>query len=202
MDGDNALLVRAPSAQFGRRRLEMSGTSGRSSNRSEWSAARAFGTSSTGASAGTRRSAGSDTRDRLSGGRTVSVLMPLTCLSRSAPSWPSLLRVERSDEALTCAARAIATLGGSGIGGLNFSSVLAFLAKRGDSAELIRVQVTPEFATRLRGEAVDQRVGQLFHGRPQAVAAARAPGLYGIPKNMFDDLLQNIVLGTFRDGRP
>jgi hypothetical protein len=47
---------------------------------------------------------------------------------------------------------------------------------------LIRVQVTPEFATRLRGEAVDQRVGQLFHGRPQAVAAARAPAYTESPR--------------------
>ena len=69
-------------------------------------------------------------------------------------------------------------------------------------AELVRFQVTPEFAARLRTQAVPQRVGRQFPGRPQAVDATRAPDQFGIPSSMFDDLLNNIVPGTFRSGRP
>jgi hypothetical protein len=79
---------------------------------------------------------------------------------------------------------------------------LEFLAKRGDTAELVRFQVTPEFAARLRAEAVPQRLGRQFPGRPQAVDAARAPDQFGIPPSMFGDLIKNIVPGTSGSGRP
>jgi hypothetical protein len=79
---------------------------------------------------------------------------------------------------------------------------LEFLAKRGETAELVRFDVTPEFAARLRAAAVPQRVGRQFPGRPQLVDPTRAPDQFGIPSSMFDDLLNNIVPGTFRSGRP
>jgi hypothetical protein len=82
------------------------------------------------------------------------------------------------------------------------SRALEFLVKRGDSAELVRFEITPEFAARLRAEAVPQRLGRQFPGRPQIVDATRAPDQFGIPSSMFDDLLKNIVPGTFRSGKP
>jgi hypothetical protein len=79
---------------------------------------------------------------------------------------------------------------------------LEFLAKRGETAELVRFDVTPEFAARLRSAAVPQRLGRQFPGRPQIVDPTRAPDQFGIPSSMFRDLLDNIVPGTFRRGRP
>ena len=71
-----------------------------------------------------------------------------------------------------------------------------------DTAELVRFQVTPEFATRLRTQAVAQRFGRTFPDSPQVVDATRAADQFGIPSSMFDDLIKNIrdriVAGTTR----
>jgi RHS repeat-associated protein len=79
---------------------------------------------------------------------------------------------------------------------------LEFLAKRGETAQLVRFQVTAQFAAKLRGTAVPQRLGRQFPGAPQAVDATRAADQFGIPASMFDELLNNIVPGTFQAGRP
>ena len=73
---------------------------------------------------------------------------------------------------------------------------LEFLAKRGDGARLVQFQIKPEFLDSLRRLAVDQRVGRQFPGRPQLVDPTRAPDQFGIPSNMFDELLENIIPGT------
>jgi hypothetical protein len=79
---------------------------------------------------------------------------------------------------------------------------LELLARRGETAELVRFNVTPEFAARLRAEAVPWRIGRQFPGRPQLVDPTKAPDQFGIPSNMFGELINNIVPGTFRSGRP
>lgn len=69
-------------------------------------------------------------------------------------------------------------------------------------AELVRFDITPEFASRLRTEAVPQSIDRQFAGRPQIVDPTRAADQFGIPASMFNELLNNIVPGTFHSGRP
>lgn len=75
---------------------------------------------------------------------------------------------------------------------------LEFLAKRGDEATLIQFKVTKQFAAKLRSSAVDQRLGRQYPGLPQRVDATRASDQFGIPSNMFGELLNNIVPNSVR----
>ncbi|WP_176225107.1 RHS repeat domain-containing protein [Methylomagnum ishizawai] len=75
---------------------------------------------------------------------------------------------------------------------------LEFLAKRGDQAYLIQCKVRQKFIDKLRASAVDQRVGRQSPGAPQRVDATRAADQYGIPSNMFEELLDNIISGTIK----
>jgi hypothetical protein len=77
-----------------------------------------------------------------------------------------------------------------------------FLVKRGETAELVQFEVTAEFAAKLRSQAVAQRLGRQYPGRPQVVDEFRARDQFGIPSSWFDELLDNIVPGSFRVGRP
>ncbi|MDH5493611.1 MAG: hypothetical protein OEY14_16780, partial [Myxococcales bacterium] len=77
---------------------------------------------------------------------------------------------------------------------------MQFLARRGDQSQLVQFQVRPEFAERLRSMAVPQHAGRQFPGRPQVVDATRAPDQFGIPSNMFGELLDNVVPGSARVG--
>jgi RHS repeat-associated protein len=79
---------------------------------------------------------------------------------------------------------------------------LEFLARRGDQAFLVELQVNSSFIERLRSIAVGQNVGRQFPGRPQVVDATRAADQFGIPAGMFDELLRNVVPGSVRIGRP
>lgn len=79
---------------------------------------------------------------------------------------------------------------------------LAFLAKRGETAELVQFQVAPEFVQKLSSLAVEQRIGRQYPGRPQIVDPSRAPDQFGIPSNMFQELLDSIISDTIRIGRP
>ena len=73
---------------------------------------------------------------------------------------------------------------------------LEFLAKRGDTASLVKFQIKPEFLDKLRSTAVPQRAGRQFPNSPQLVDPRRAPDQFGIPSSMFDELLENIVPGS------
>ena len=76
---------------------------------------------------------------------------------------------------------------------------LEFLARRGEGASLVRFELKPEFVEKLRRLAVPQRAGRQFPGRPQLIDPTRAPDQFGIPSNMFDELLENIIPGSGSD---
>ncbi|GDY13291.1 hypothetical protein LBMAG53_21690 [Planctomycetota bacterium] len=69
---------------------------------------------------------------------------------------------------------------------------LEFLARRGAGASLVRFKIKPEYLDKLRKLAVPQRAGRQYPGRPQAVDPTRAPDQFGIPNNMFKELIENI----------
>ena len=68
-----------------------------------------------------------------------------------------------------------------------------FMKKRGDGAQLFEASVKKEFYERIRDEAVSQKVGRMFPGRPQQVDVTRTQNSYGIPKEYFNDLLNSII---------
>lgn len=70
-----------------------------------------------------------------------------------------------------------------------------FLARRGEGASLVRFDLKPGFVEKLRATAVKQRIGAAFPGRPQLVDP-KFPDQFGIPSNMFEELIQNVVPGS------
>jgi RHS repeat-associated protein len=70
---------------------------------------------------------------------------------------------------------------------------MEFMKKRGDGAQLFEASVKKEFYQRIRDEAVSQKVGKMFPGRPQQVDVTRTQNSYGIPKEYFNDLLNSII---------
>jgi hypothetical protein len=75
---------------------------------------------------------------------------------------------------------------------------LEFLGRRGDTAVLVEFEVSSEFATTLRTTSVPQRAGRSAPGAAQRVDETRAPDQFGIPSNMFQDLLDSVVPGSVR----
>ncbi|MDA8021347.1 MAG: RHS repeat-associated core domain-containing protein, partial [Thermoanaerobaculia bacterium] len=73
-----------------------------------------------------------------------------------------------------------------------------FLARRGETASLIRFDLSPEFVEKLRKMSVRQNQGRLNPTLPQRVDETVAPDQFGIPSNMFDELLDNVVPGSVR----
>jgi hypothetical protein len=69
---------------------------------------------------------------------------------------------------------------------------LQFLAKRGDEAYLMEVKVSKDIADRIKNEAVDQIDGKKFPGKPQKVDQTKTNNSYGIPKEYFDDILDDV----------
>lgn len=69
---------------------------------------------------------------------------------------------------------------------------IEFLAKRGDDAVLLKFQVNKSFVNKIRKNAVPQNLGRRNPGKPQVVDPTKAPDQYGIPKEYFEELLQNI----------
>ena len=69
---------------------------------------------------------------------------------------------------------------------------LQFLQKRGENAELIKLTVDKEFIEKIRNLAVDQRLGRINPGLPQQVDKSVTNNSFGIPKELFDELLQNV----------
>jgi hypothetical protein len=72
------------------------------------------------------------------------------------------------------------------------SRALEFLAKRGENASLVEFRVSNSFVEKLRNTAVEQRVGKANPGLPQKVDQTRAIDQFGIPSDMFDELIKNI----------
>jgi RHS repeat-associated protein len=79
---------------------------------------------------------------------------------------------------------------------------LEFLARRGETAELVQFEVSEGFINTLRSTAVPQRFGRQAPGRPQVVDATRAVDQFGIPSELFGDLLKSIEPGSVRISRP
>ncbi|MBK8239516.1 MAG: RHS repeat-associated core domain-containing protein [Deltaproteobacteria bacterium] len=75
---------------------------------------------------------------------------------------------------------------------------LEFLGRRGDTAVLVEFEVSSEFATTLRTTSVPQRAGRSSPGAAQRVDETRGPDQFGIPSNMFQDLLDSVVPGSVR----
>jgi RHS repeat-associated protein len=69
---------------------------------------------------------------------------------------------------------------------------LNFLNKRGDGSYLFDVKVKSDFYEKIRREAVDQRVGRKFPGKPQQVDRNVSQNSFGIPKEYFDELVRSI----------
>ncbi len=67
-----------------------------------------------------------------------------------------------------------------------------FLNKRGDGSYLFDVKVKTDFYQKIRSEAVDQRVGRKFPGKPQQVDRNVSQNSFGIPKEYFDELVRSI----------
>lgn len=72
------------------------------------------------------------------------------------------------------------------------SRVLEFWVKRGDKAEVFTADVTEKFYTKLMNDAVEQRVGKKFPTKPQIVDASKTRFSLGIPKEYFDELVNNM----------
>lgn len=79
---------------------------------------------------------------------------------------------------------------------------LEYLARRGEGACLICFELRPEFVEKLRSTAVEQKEGASNPALPQRVDKNRAPDQYGIPKNLFDDFLKNVVPCSGRVYKP
>ncbi len=79
---------------------------------------------------------------------------------------------------------------------------VAFLARRGDTASLVRFELRPEFVEKLRSSSVRQELGRANPTRPQQVDVTAAPDQFGIPSNLFDELLQNVVPDSVRITKP
>jgi len=77
-----------------------------------------------------------------------------------------------------------------------------FLAQRGEGASLVRFELRPEFVEKLQASAVRQELGRLNPNLPQRVDVTVAPDQFGIPANMFDELLENVVPGSVRVTTP
>ena len=69
---------------------------------------------------------------------------------------------------------------------------LQFLQKRGENAELVKLEVKKEFADKIKKIAVDQRIGRTNPGVPQQVDKSVTNNSFGIPMEYFDELLQNV----------
>ena len=46
--------------------------------------------------------------------------------------------------------------------------------------------------------AVKQKVGRQFPDRPQAVDPKQAPDQFGVPSNLFKELLDNVIPGSVK----
>jgi RHS repeat-associated protein len=75
---------------------------------------------------------------------------------------------------------------------------MSFLARRGEGAKLVEFELKPEFVQKLRDTAVKQREGPRFPDRPQIVDPKQAPDQFGVPKNMFQELLDNVIPGSVK----
>ncbi len=69
---------------------------------------------------------------------------------------------------------------------------LEFLAKRGDDAVLVKFDIKMSFVDKIRKEAVPQNVGRQNPGKPQIVDPTKASDQFGIPKEYFEELLNNV----------
>ncbi len=75
---------------------------------------------------------------------------------------------------------------------------MEFLAKRGETAVLVRFELRPEFVERMRAESVRQAAGKAHPNLPQRVDEHLAPDQFGVPEGWFDELLENVVPGSVR----
>lgn len=73
-----------------------------------------------------------------------------------------------------------------------------FLARRGEGATLIELELKPEFVQKLRETAVKQKVGRQFPDRPQVVDPMQAPDQFGVPSNLFEEFLDNVIPGIVK----
>ena len=69
---------------------------------------------------------------------------------------------------------------------------LEFWAKRGEDAVLLKFKVNKSFVDKLQSEAVPQRLGRLNPTKPQIVDPTKAIKQFGVPRNYFEGLLNNI----------
>jgi hypothetical protein len=74
----------------------------------------------------------------------------------------------------------------------------SFLVRRGEGATLVEIELKPEFVQKLRATAVKQKVGRQFTDRPQVVDPKQAPDQFGVPSNLFKELLDNVIPGSVK----
>jgi RHS repeat-associated protein len=73
-----------------------------------------------------------------------------------------------------------------------------FAMKRGSDTYIISFNLKQEFVDLIRKNAVPQKAGRSNKGSPQVVDPTKAPDQYGIPKEYFDQFLENVDVNSIR----